>query len=60
MEQQANKNKLENFVFNKNRAEQINGKGIIGMQWMKTDAAPVRRKNGVGQQMVHIHQHGGN
>lgn len=58
MEQQADKNEPDNFVFNKNRAEQINRNGIIGMQRMKTDAATVRCENGVGQQMVRVHQHG--
>ena len=32
--------------------------GIVGVEWVKANAAPAGVKNGVGQQVIQVHQHG--
>ena len=42
----------------KQEHDTVQPNGIVGVERVKANAAPARVKNGIGQQMIQVHQHG--
>jgi hypothetical protein len=57
MEEQTYKDKPNGIMFHKSHCQDIPHDGIFCMQGMKTYPAPVGVEEGIGKNMVHIHQH---
>ena len=59
MKTESDKNELQDRSFQKDGSQQIDRDHIFRMQDVIAYAAPSGVKNGIGQQVVQVHQHGG-
>lgn len=54
----SDKDQPDYFVLYKNSTQKVDRDHVFRVQVMESDAAAIGMKNGIGKQMIEVHQHG--